>query len=788
MKNKYLIFLSIVIFLILRTNTTSEEFNLKSNKIEILDSGNKIEAIGNVEITTDNNIQIKSNESFLDKSNSILISKGDVILYDKIKNIKIIAQYIKYDKKKGELFVDGKSKTIVDEKFTLISTNIFFDTINQVVYSKFKSLLEDDLGNKLSFSEFHLDIDKEILKVKNLSLNDAQNNKFLLKEAAVNLKKIELIGKDVKIFFDKSTLGNKDNNPRLFGNAVSDNQEKTKIEKGVFTTCKIRENDKCPPWLIRSEEVIHDKKKRIIEYKNAWLNIYDFPVLYFPYLSHPDPTVKRQSGFLIPSFNNSNTLGSSLQIPYYKVLSENKDITFSPRLFFDDKKLLQTEYRQVDKDLKTIFDHSINVTKDGNDSHFFGNILKINENHTFTMNFQTTSNRTYLKKYELDSPLISNYSYLNSYFEFEKISEYSLFNLNFEIFEDLSKDDSDAYEYIYPNYTYAKNINTNLLGNLTFNSSGYQKKYDTNKYEGLLINDIKYSSLKNIKESGFVNNYSLILKNVNLDGEGSDQYGNEYANQILTSFNYNTSYPLFKKLDESVNFLTPKISLRYSPTQTKNINRDDKRIDYVDLFGDNRINRSDTLEGGESLTAGIDYTINNEKKRDLLNISAGQVFRFNENKDLPEISSIGDKRSDIIGKMSFRPNENFNLNYSFLVDENLNNTNFNFIETGLSVNNFITNFSYLESNSIISERSYISNETKIKLNNNFNLGFSVNKNLDQNLTEYYDIIYEYKNDCLIAAIEYKKSFYKDTDFEPAENIFFSIKLLPFGDTGSQSIN
>ena len=89
---------------------------------------------------------------------------------------------------------------------------------------------------------------------------------------------------------------------------------------------------------------------------------------------------------------------------------------------------------------------------------------------------------------------------------------------------------------------------------------------------------------------------------------------------------------------------------------------------------------------------------------------------------------------------------------------------------------------------MISEKSYISNETKFNINKNYSLGFSTNKNLDQNLTEYYDIIYEYKNDCLTAALEYKKTFYRDSDIEPAENLFFSIKIIPFGDINSPSIN
>ena len=65
-------------------------------------------------------------------------------------------------------------------------------------------------------------------------------------------------------------------------------------KKGVFTSCGKR--DGCPPWSIKSEEIIHDRSKKQISYKNAFLNIYDFPVLYFPKFFHPDPSVKRQSG------------------------------------------------------------------------------------------------------------------------------------------------------------------------------------------------------------------------------------------------------------------------------------------------------------------------------------------------------------------------------------------------------------------------------------------------------------------------------------------------------------
>ena len=73
---------------------------------------------------------------------------------------------------------------------------------------------------------------------------------------------------------------NIDNEPRLKGRSLTSKGNLTEISKGVFTTCKIR--DGCPPWEISAEKIQHDSEKRIINYKNAWLKIYDVPVMYFP--------------------------------------------------------------------------------------------------------------------------------------------------------------------------------------------------------------------------------------------------------------------------------------------------------------------------------------------------------------------------------------------------------------------------------------------------------------------------------------------------------------------------
>ncbi|MEE8352635.1 MAG: LPS assembly protein LptD, partial [Rhodospirillales bacterium] len=103
----------------------------------------------------------------------------------------------------------------------------------------------------------------------------------------------------------------------------------TEMRKGVYSPCNLCQDDptKAPLWQIKAVKIIHDKGNKTIEYKDAWLEILGVPVAYTPYFSHPDPTVKRKSGFLSPSFGSSTDLGASFLIPYYFNISPHNDAT-----------------------------------------------------------------------------------------------------------------------------------------------------------------------------------------------------------------------------------------------------------------------------------------------------------------------------------------------------------------------------------------------------------------------------------------------------------------------------
>ncbi len=786
MINKFSIFFFILFFLH-STLSSSEEFNFSAKEIEVLDNGEQINAYGNVQIKMKDGLIINSDNAKIDKINNSVSASGNVYLKDDLKEIEIFSNSVFFDKTKNVIKIIEKSETRLKNSFFLNSKNLVYERSNKTIKSNFDGTLKDKFNNIMTFKKFNLNLEKNILDVRELSIKDNENNNFKLNQAFVNLNSKEVIGDNAKLFFNKKIFGNSENDPRIYGNSLFDSKDETVVTKGVFTSCKLVE-DECSPWLIKAEQITHNKIKKTIEYKNAWLEIYDKPVVYFPFFYHPDPTVKRQSGFLMPKINSSNSLGSSIQIPYYNVVAENKDFTLSPRIFFDDKFMLQSEYRQVNKFTKSIYDHSFVRDDDNTKSHFFGNIYSLKNDNKIELNIETTSNKDYLQKYNVNSELVKNDSLLNSYLTYEKNNDDYYFISSLEVFEDLTENDSDSYEYIYPNYKFGKNFDTKIGGKFEFYSSGYQKKYETNRYDGLIVNDLRYVSEIFMKDEGVINNFALVLKNVNSEGENSTELKENTDNKVLSSFVHNTKYPLIKKTDNYSNYLTPILSTRLSLSETKNVSSEDQRITFGEIFNIDRLNDDYMIEGGESLTIGTEYSLFNKNNFNILNLSAAQVLRLQENPDLPIDSSIGEKRSDFIGSLELNPSEKTNINYSYSLDNNLDDLNYNYITANYSVNNFITSFKFLEDNSSSGDKSFIENNTKISFKNNYSLQFNTNKNLEKNMTEYYNLLYEYKNDCLSAAINYRKSFYKDTNITPEENIFFTIKIIPFGNVNSPSIN
>ena len=361
MKNKFFIILFILCFFL--NANSEEEIIFKASEINILDDGNLVEAKDGSEVILPDNITITSEEFKYNKLDSLLEFNKKILAEDKINDLKLKTEKLEYLKNKKILNTFGKTTFLIQSNYIINSKNVIYNKKKELLFSKEKSKITDTFNNRINVDEFSYDVLKKIIKANQMEIVDIDENKYMFENAIIDLNNKKIVGKDIVVRLDKS-LFNSDNDPRFKGRSIKISKNKTEIEKGAFTICKIRK-DKCPPWHMTAEKIEHNKKDKLINYKNAWLKLYDMPILYFPKFFHPDPTVKRQSGFLIPSISESSTTGSSISIPYFKVISKSKDFTFKPRIF-TDKIIFQNEYRQVRKNSYTEFDFSYFIENENN--------------------------------------------------------------------------------------------------------------------------------------------------------------------------------------------------------------------------------------------------------------------------------------------------------------------------------------------------------------------------------------------------------------------------------------
>jgi len=773
------------VFLLFEKITFSDEININSSSAKVLEEGNIISALNVKADIPNKKIEIEGDKSIYDKKNSKLTIINNVKFFDNLKNIYLEGEKIVYNQLTDLVQTFGKTFIRIEDKYYVYSEDLFYNRKLQKIFTSKETIIKDNKENIFNLEDnFVFDINNEIISSDKTNIIDKNNNEYEFEEVKIDLKNNAIAGKELKVNFIDSYFGNPNNDPILKGRGATSDEDKTKIYKAAFTTCNT-ENKKCPGWELQSEEFVHDKNNKVFEYKNSWLKVFDKKIFYFPFFSHPDPTVKRKSGFLTPVYGSSNKFGSWMNIPYFKVINDEKDLTFNPRIYADDKFILQSEYRQAFEKSNLISDFSFNNDGKNSNTHLFTKIDgDLDSNTKFNFKYQDVSNDDYLKIHSLSSssPLIENESLLTTQLNIAKnIDENTHLDTNFTVYEDLSKMDSDRFQYILPNFTYTKNIAipNNYNGNFKFISSGFQKNYDTNKYESLLINDFLFESNNIISETGLLSNYDLLIKNFNSYTENSSSYTEKEDYEIFGSLLLKTSFPLKKVNEYSKNYLKPIMAMRYSPNNTKNISDKDIRLDYNNIFSLNRIGSNEIVEGGKSISLGLEYEKRNLQDKKIISFNIANSISDKKNDNLPTKSTLNKTRSDFVGNLSYSPNDILNFDYNFSYDKNFDNSNYDSISTSVNLNNFITNFNYLSEDGNIGNNEIISNTTILKLNNENNLKFKTSKDLKNDFTEYYNLIYSYETDCLIASAEFNKKFYKDGSLVPDKSLLFTIKFIPF---------
>ncbi len=743
-------------------------------------------------------LEINAKKISLDKKNEVTIFEDQVFIKDEEKNI-IRSDYVIFDNKLKKLDIRGKVEIETNQGYFVQSEDVVLDKKKNILISKKPSIITDIQKNRIYLDNFEYNIKKKEFKsIGEIQLKDKLNNIYKFTQIYIDEKSKELFGTDSKAFLNNSSFKfNKDNKPRIFSNAINLKKNESNFIKSTFTTCNYRENDKCPAWELRAKNIKHDNIKKTIYYDNVLVRIYDIPILYFPRLAHPDPTVKRRSGFLIPSYSDTKNLGASINIPYFWAINNDKDLTLKSRLYVDEHPLVLGEYRQAFLNSNLFLDfgytggYKENSTnkQTGDKSHFFSNFSKKfkfsdSKEGNLELNVQTVSNKKYLKLYRIKSNLIENYetsslkNFINyEYFDDDKNQFISFYS---SIHTDLSDNYNDKYEYIFPEINFNKNLYSGNLGYGSFNTNLKVRNYDTNKHEKYLINEFEWGLDKSFGKIPYNGKFLTNIKNVNYETTNVKSFKDNTTHELFGAIGYLASLNLIKGNFSEI--LEPKLLLKYSPNHMRK-QTGDYSLYRNNIFDLDRLNASTNFEGGTSLTYGFDYekTFDNNEK---LNFSFGQIIKEKKtNKNMPSSSSLDKRFSDIVGNLNYNKN-NFELNYNFSLDQNFKEMNYSEIETRYSLGNVDFNLNYLKEDKLADNKEYFKSSIEIKKGKNGLFSFDNKRNIITNASEYYNLSYEYINDCLRAGLVYRREFYNDSELEAENSLLFKITLSPFGDITS----
>ena len=136
------------------------------------------------------------------------------------------------------------------------------------------------------------------------------------------------------------------------------------------------------------------------------------------------------------------------------------------------------------------------------------------------------------------------------------------------------------------------------------------------------------------------------------------------------------------------------------------------------------------------------------------------------------------KNSNLFGSATSAISDNIIIDYDFRIDNNYNKFEYNSLNTKFIIENFETNFNFVEENGETGNENFLENTSIFNHDENNSFTFKTRRNRKLNLTEFYDLVYEYKNDCLVAGIKYNKQYYEDRDLKPSENLLFTLTLFP----------
>jgi len=219
------------------------------------------------------------------------------------------------------------------------------------------------------------------------------------------------------------------------------------MSRVVYSTCDLCKEDptKPPLWQVRARAAVQDLERKRIEYEDATLEMLGVPVFYTPFFSHPDPSVRRASGLLVPAIGASSHLGVFGSVPYYAVIDDQTDATITPMFTTKAGQQLGLEVRHRFNAGELSLNGTINPNGGQVDGAVFAKgRLNINEEWRAGFDIARASSSDYVRNFGLGRFAGGTSGVLPSQAYLEGFGQGSYFRLDGKVYQSMSDSISET--------------------------------------------------------------------------------------------------------------------------------------------------------------------------------------------------------------------------------------------------------------------------------------------------------------------------------------------------------
>ncbi len=590
----------------------------------------------------------------------------------------------------------------------------------------------------------------------------------------------------------------------------------TVYDRVAYTRCKdcVLSSGE-PLWQLKSVQATHDEDEGVIYHRDATFEFAGIPMFWLPKLSHPDPTNKRHSGFLIPQFFYSSELGAGLEIPYFWDLAPNYDITFRPLITSKQGPLLRAEWRHrlatgtYNIDAAGIYQLNPSKITAPGDRDFRGYVrsqgdFRVNESWTWGWDATAVTDDTIGRRYKIDGRTeIASVAHLTG------IHGRNYFTARAYHFQGLLFTDDDSTfpvmaPYIRHNYVFDRPV---LGGEVGFNSSIYSIHRHTASSPFTTVNngtDQTRVSTELTWRRQLINGMGQII--TPFAGVRNDLYitdnvpdptapggfrNDEVSNRVLPTVGVDMRWPFIRSGGLGQHIVTPVVQVVASTNERKSdrIGNEDAvtlNFDHTSLFLQDRFTGLDRVEGGTRVNAGILYNIllNNGG---FIKFSLGESFHLAGRNSFGRGSGLDGDQSDIVGAVALQPFDNLRMTYQARLSED--DFHVHTHEAGLSFDygrlSTAMNYVKLDAEPAFGrpgDQEQLWFQGAFGLGGGWSLfgGIRYDLELDQRIRNHVGLRFEC--DCFNFELYYKEDFTDDRDAEGDRAIMMSIELKTLGST------